>query len=94
MRTLKSSSRFRKQYALLSRRGWDVSLLDGVIGKIASNAPTSELFKDHPLRGAWIGKRECHVTSVTDDWLVIYERVGSDRLYLHATGDRQMLYGE
>ena len=68
--------------------------LDGVIVKLAIDAPHSELFKDHPLRGQWVGKRECHVTSVTDDWLLIYEKVGGDRLFLHATGDHQMLYGE
>lgn len=94
MRSLKSSSRFRKQYALLSRRGWKTKLLDDLIVKLASDVPSSELFKDHPLRGTWVGKRECHVTSVTDDWLVIYEKVGVDRLFLHGTGDHQMLYGE
>ena len=86
MRAVDSSSVFKRLVKRISRRGWDVSLLDPIIEKLAADADPRTLFKDHPLKGKFLGCRDCHVTSVNDDWIVIYEKIGSDRLFLHATG--------
>ena len=64
-----------------------------VIHKLANDAPSTELFKDHPLSGNFIGKRECHVTSVTDNWVLVYHKTDDNRLYLHGTGTHADVFG-
>lgn len=86
MRSVDSSNVYKRLYRLLGRRGWDLSLLDPLIVKLASDADPRTLFKDHPLKGRFKGLRDCHVTSVNDDWVLVYEKIGNDRLFLHATG--------
>ena len=86
MRDLIATSEFKRCIKLLHRRHWDLAPLTKVIDKLAADAPSSELFKDHPLTGNFTGKRECHITSITDNWVLVYHKSGTDTLYLHSTG--------
>ena len=61
--------------------------------KLRDDAPPTELFKDHPLSGNFIGKRECHVTSITDNWVLVYHKTDDNRLYLHGTGTHADVFG-
>jgi len=47
-------------------------------------------YKDHPLRGAWIGYRDAHIEP---DWLLIY-RVLRDELQLIRVGTHADLFDE
>ena len=69
---IKWSSRFKKDYKLAMKRGYNISLLDDVIRLIAKGNQQQRLiadFNDHELDGDWKGHRELHILS---DWLLIY----------------------
>ena len=69
---VKWSSRFKKDYKLAIKRGYDIDLLDEVIRLIAKGDQQQKLiddYDDHELEGNWKGHRELHVSA---DWLLIY----------------------
>ncbi|MDO4540120.1 MAG: type II toxin-antitoxin system YafQ family toxin, partial [Syntrophomonadaceae bacterium] len=66
------------------RRGYDVRLLETVIGLLAERQPLPEKHRDHELSGNYKGCRECHITP---DWLLLYQVDGNELvLYLMRTG--------
>lgn len=62
---------FSKDWERLSRSGrYDMRLLKAVILLLVANdGPLGAEWKDHPLKGEWVGMRECHVGG---DFLLIY----------------------
>ena len=75
------SNQFRKDLKLSRRRGYDLSLLNDVVAKLARREPLPVKNKDHGLSGAFHGFRECHIQP---DWLLIY-RIDEDDLLLFLT---------
>jgi len=69
MLTLKTTSRFRKDYKLAKKRGVDLSLLEAVIDTLMAEKPLDPKYRDHALTGDYNGFRECHILP---DWLLIY----------------------
>ncbi|MDR2503984.1 MAG: type II toxin-antitoxin system YafQ family toxin, partial [Deltaproteobacteria bacterium] len=49
MLTLKTTSRFRKDYRLAKKRGLDLSLLEAVIDTLLEEKVLDPKHKDHPL---------------------------------------------
>lgn len=94
MREVFKTSEFRRSVKLLARRNWDLEPLAQVLEKLQRDAPACELFKDHPLSGRFSGKRECHVTSITDNWVLVYHKTDDNRLYLHGTGTHADVFGD
>ena len=93
MRQINRTSEFKRCFKLLERRHWDLNPLAAVIQKLANDVPAEQLFKDHPLSDNFIGKRECHVTSITDNWVLVYHKTDDNRLYLHGTGTHADVFG-
>ena len=84
------TNRFRKDYKLAKKRGYDLSLLDNTVNLIASRVTLPERYKDHELIGDYKGCRECHITP---DWLLIYEIYEEELiLYLTRTGTHSDLF--
>jgi len=81
MYDLVATGRFKKDLKTVIKRGYDVRLLDEVIGLLVDGEALPEKNKDHALTGNWNGHRECHITP---DWLLIY-RVENDILVLTVT---------
>ena len=75
------SSRFRKDYKLVKKRGYDLSLLKKVIDILASGEVLPEQYIDHSLTGEYKDYRECHILP---DWLLIY-RIHESTLILSLT---------
>ena len=46
-----------------------------------------QIYKDHPLKGNWRGRREMHIAP---DWLLIYH-IENDTVYLDRTGSHAEL---
>jgi mRNA interferase YafQ len=69
MLTLKTTSRFRKDYKLAKNRGLNLSLLEAVIDILLGEKALDPKYKDHPLTGDYAGFKECHILP---DWLLIY----------------------
>ena len=72
------SSRIKKDFKLLQKRGYDFALLDEVVEMLANRTPLPAKYKDHYISGDYNGYRECHIQP---DWLLIYKIVEND-LYL------------
>lgn len=82
--------RFKKEFKLMQKRGYDVSILKDVITKLANGEALPERNKDHVLIGDYKGCRECHVKP---DWLLIYQVVDEELiLYLMRTGTHSDLF--
>ncbi len=75
------SSKFKKDYKSISKRGYDLSLLRKVIDILSKGDMLPEKYQDHQLKGNYSGYRECHITP---DWLLIY-RIEQNILVLALT---------
>ena len=75
------SSRFKKDYKKMMRRGNDIAKLDNVIRMLSCDELLPESFRDHSLTSNWAHHRECHIAP---DWLLIYQ-VFDDVLILELT---------
>lgn len=82
MLNLNSSTKFKKDFKLCIKRGYDMKLLQEVIDTLRIPAPLPQKNKDHDLTGNWSPCRECHILP---DWLLIY-RTNNEELYLVRTG--------
>ncbi len=90
MYKVRPTSRFQRDLKRAKRRGYDISLLTGIIKKLAAGEPLPAKNRDHDLSGDYAGCRECHITS---DWLLIYEVDGDELiLYLTRTGTHSDLF--
>lgn len=81
MLSVRYSAKFKKDFKLAVKRGYDQKLLQEVIMLLRNQQPLPEKYYDHGLRGEYLGHRECHITS---DWLLIY-KVEADILTLSLT---------
>ena len=64
------TSQYRKDYRLLKKRGYDMSLLNAVVEKLANGEVLPPQYRDHPLKGNRKGYRDCHILN---DWVLIYK---------------------
>ena len=91
------SSSFSKDWDRLSRSGrYDMPRLNAVmLMLIANDAPLGAEWRDHPLKGALAGYRECHIGG---DFLLIYrvdEKIGKGGVIVFArAGTHSELFKE
>ena len=78
---IKRSSRFKRDYKRIKKRGYDLNLLESVIKLLAKGEVLPAEYKDHALIGDLKGFRECHILP---DWLLVY-RVNESILILTLT---------
>ena len=92
MLQLVTTTKFRKDYKRIKKRGYDLSLLEYVLDTLLREEPLDQKYRDHALTGNYIGFRECHIQS---DWLLIYA-VSESELILTAsrTGTHSDLFDE
>ncbi len=81
MLKIRYSNRFKKDYKIIVKRGYDVRLLEEVLNILVQEKPLPQKYVDHSLSGNYSGHRECHITS---DWLLIY-KIEKDILTLSLT---------
>ena len=92
MLSLKTTTRFRKDYKRLKKQGKDMKLLQYVIDELLAERVLDKKYKDHALVGEYVGFRECHILP---DWLLIYEiNHGQLVLTLTRTGSHSDLFDE
>lgn len=90
MRTIRRTTQFKRDSKRLQKRGHDFSEFRRLVEQITRGEALDPKFRDHPLRGAYQGARECHVEP---DWLLVYERAESE-LILIRTGTQADLFGK
>jgi len=87
---IERTTRFKKDYRLIKKRGYDMNLLEEVVRSLAQGEQLSDKYLDHPLKGDYKDCRECHITP---DWLLIYEIAENTlKLYLTRTGTHSDLF--
>lgn len=69
MYTISFSTKFKKDYALCKKRGYDITKLEEVISLLAKNGKLPAKYKPHVLKGNYDGLWECHIKP---DWLFIW----------------------
>lgn len=90
MLTIKYQAAFKKDYRRLKKRGYDLSLLETVIGMLADGQKLPPEYKDHSLNGNYKGCRECHIAP---DWLLVYEIIDKELLlYITRTGSHSDIF--
>jgi len=90
MLTIRYSTKFKRDYKLVKKRGYDVMLMEEVLDLLCSGQPLPPKYRDHNLTGNYAGCRECHITP---DWLLIYELAVDELiLYLTRTGTHSDLF--
>lgn len=67
--TIEASTKFKKDYKLIKKRGYDTKLLKEVIDLLADGRQLPEKYCDHSLNGIFAGLRECHILP---NWLLVY----------------------
>jgi len=70
MLKLRYSARFKKDFKLVQKRGYDINLFEKIVFLLCSESPLPPKHKDHALSGSYLGFRECHINP---DWLLIYK---------------------
>ena len=81
MLKVRFSSKFKKDFKVIVKRGYDTSLFEEVVMMLRKEEQLPEKYSDHALKGEYMGHRECHITP---DWLLIY-KVEEDTITLSLT---------
>ena len=81
MLKVRYSAKFKKDFKLVVKRGYDTKLFEDVVKLLREQNPLPERYSDHSLSGKYVGHRECHITP---DWLLIY-KIENDILTLSLT---------
>ncbi|MBQ7573362.1 MAG: type II toxin-antitoxin system YafQ family toxin [Clostridia bacterium] len=71
MLKVRYSARFKKDFKIIVKRGYDVKLFEKVLALLRDEKTLPQVYNDHALKGEYIGHRECHITP---DWLLIYKK--------------------
>ncbi|MFV0948013.1 type II toxin-antitoxin system YafQ family toxin [Campylobacter jejuni] len=74
---IKYSSKFKKHYKKLNTK--EQQEARAIIERLANDEPLEPKYKDHALKGDFIGFRECHIKP---DLLLIYQKQ-DDKLILY-----------
>ena len=64
------SSKFKKDYKLIKKRGYNISKFEKLLAMLTNEEKLPQNYLDHALTGDFIGFRECHIEPY---WLLIYK---------------------
>jgi len=93
---LLTSTQFRKDIRKLSKSGsFDIDLLKEVIIKLENETILDAMIhRPHKLKTNWKGYMECHVESMSSNWILIYKIEEDEKiLKLARTGTHSELFG-
>lgn len=82
------TNKFKRDLKRIVNQGMNLDELESIIQKLALPSRLESRYKDHALKGNWIGHRECHIKP---DWLLIYY-VKDNILFLVRTGSHSDLF--
>jgi len=88
MRTPNYTRQFERDLRLAQRRGKDIENLKQVVAALINEESLAERYNDHPLKGNYRDRRECHLEP---DWLLIYKLQG-DEIIFERTGKHSDLF--
>ncbi len=83
------TKQFEKDLKKAKRRGKNIEKIKIIVSTLVAGKILDAIYKDHPLIGNFVARRECHVES---DWLLIY-RTTEDSVFFERTGSHSDLFG-
>jgi len=69
MYSISFSTKFKRDFKLCKKRGYDISKLEEVIRLLQKNGKLPSKYKPHLLKGNYDGLWECHIKP---DWLLVW----------------------
>jgi mRNA interferase YafQ len=88
MKTIKVSTRFKKDLRSAHKRGLDIDKLDRLVTRIAADDVLEPRYRLHRLSGDYAGYWECHIEP---DWLLVFS-LDRYQVYLYRTGTHADLF--
>lgn len=88
MRRVNYTNQFKKDFKLVSKRGYDMSRLCTVMKALENEEVLDPIYKEHRLIGNYKGFLECHIEP---DWLLIY-KINNQDLFFARTGTHSDLF--
>jgi mRNA interferase YafQ len=82
------TNKFKKDFALVQKRHYDIDEIYDVMAKLIMEEPLPEKNREHFLHGDYEGFSECHIKG---DWLLIY-RSDDGYIYFSRTGTHSDLF--
>lgn len=82
------TTQFKKDLKKQVKRGKDPEEILEIVRILLDGKELPGKYKDHPLRGRWINRRDCHVEP---DWILIY-KITPEELRLERTGTHSDLF--
>ena len=84
------TTKFKKDFKVISKRNYDLQLLKQIIGLLSETGSVPEKYNSHKLKGKYNDNMECHIQP---DWLMIWiidEK--SNEIWLVRTGTHSDLF--
>jgi mRNA interferase YafQ len=81
MLSIRYSSKFKKDFKTIVKRGYDIKKLEEVLQFLCEGQTLPVKYLNHALEGDCSGHQECHIAP---DWLLIY-KIEDDGLTLSLT---------
>lgn len=81
-------NKFLKDVELAIKRGKDIQKMKELIKLLCQGKPLEKRYDDHPLKGNYVGYREC---KIEPDWMIIYKKYDTYILFLR-TGTHSDLF--
>lgn len=75
MREITYTSQFKRDYKKRSRQKGLQETLERVIARLGGGESLEARYRDHPLKGGYVGCRECHLQP---DLLLVYLQTGNE----------------
>lgn len=85
---LSQTSQFKRDIKRQIKKGKNPKKLSRIIANLLKGDQLPSRYKDHPLKGRWKGRRDCHIEP---DWVLIC-RASSDEIRLERTGTHSDLF--
>ena len=85
---IRRTTQFKKDAKRVLKQGKDIEQLLHVVQELAEGRSLEAVYCDHPLKGQYRGKRDCHVEP---DWILIYA-IEDQELVLYRTGSHADLF--
>jgi mRNA interferase YafQ len=84
------TSKFKKDFKVISKRKYDLATLKQFISQLAETGTVSEKYLPHKLKGKYTDQWECHIQH---DWLLIWMiDEQNNEIWLTRTGTHSDLF--
>ncbi len=85
---LSQTAEFKRDIKRQIKRGKDSNRVTEAVQRLLAGQPLAPKYRDHPLRGKWKGRRDCHLEP---NWILIYQ-LTPEELRLERTGSHSDLF--